>query len=412
MPRFQYQARDASGQVAAGTLTAPTLEEAGRLLRGDGKFIVRLGPAGPDTDQPRDEHTESVESAARKVRRADVIGMAQQMTVMLDTGVPISEALETIRDESANPAFRVLLADVTEHVRAGGEFSSALRKFPRVFPPIMVSLIRAGEMSGTIGRMLESAAAYLAKEQRITRQVRGALMYPAFMLAVAVGVTVFLLAFVLPRFAKIYAARNAVLPTPTRILLGASELLVHYWYLWIAAAVVLLIAAWLLARSATGRAGLDWIKIHAPLLGLLFRRMYLTRACRTFGAMIGAGVSVLDAVEIVRQATPNTHFERLWDQVDEGLRRGAQLSDPLMETRLLPRAVVQMIRSGEKSGRLAQVMAKVADFSEQEFDESVKTTTQFIEPVMIVLMGGMVGFVAVSLLLPIFNVSKVVTGNG
>jgi type IV pilus assembly protein PilC len=258
--------------------------------------------------------------------------------------------------------------------------------------------------------MLERVSKYLGKEHQTHRQVRGALMYPVFMMFMAVGVTVFLLAFVLPRFATIYASRHAALPGPTRLLLAVSNGLVNYWYVWLGLAIALLVGGIIAWRTDSGRRAIDWLKLNTPIFGHLFTQLYVTRACRVMGTMIGAGVPMLDAVGIAKQVTRNAYYEDLWDQVDKALQQGLQLSDPLFKSTLVPRSVAQMIRSGEKSGRLGQVMNRIAEYSEQEFDEAVKTTTQFIEPAMVVFMGGLIGFVAISLLLPIFTVSKVAAG--
>jgi type IV pilus assembly protein PilC len=235
-------------------------------------------------------------------------------------------------------------------------------------------------------------------------------MYPAFMVLMTLGVTIFLLAFVLPQFAGIYANRGATLPAPTKLLLGMSNTLIGNWLLFLIGTIGSFVGLIVLKRTEKGGRGFDWLKLNVPLFKHLFTQLYVTRSCRTLGAMINAGVPMLDAVAITREVTANRYFEELWDAVDDNLRQGMQLSDPLFQSDLIPRSITQMIRSGEKSGRLGQVLSKIALFTEDEFDRAVKNMTQFIEPVMIVVMGGMIGFVAISLLLPIFNAGRVVSG--
>lgn len=408
MPRYLYQARDGHGEMATGVIAASDLESAGQSLRSEGKFVIKLKQV---LDDPTDSDALSLDQHARKVTRKDVIFFAHQISVMIETGVPISQALDCIVEQAANPSFKKVLREVTDHVQAGGELSVALRRFPRCFPNVMISLVKASEISGTMGAMLERVSTYLAKEEKTRRQARGALMYPLCMIGMALAVTVFLLAFVLPKFAKIYESRQAALPAPTQLLLFLSNSLVHYWYLWIGGAGVLLVSGYIYFHSEQGRRMLDWLKLNIPILKHLFVTMYVSRATRTMGTMIASGVSMLDTIAIVRDVTNNVYYQRMWDQVDQSLRQGLQLSDPLFESPLFPRSVVQMIRSGEKSGRLGQVLNRVADYSETEFDDAVKQTTQFIEPVMMVVMGSFVGFVAISLLLPIFSVGRVVSGN-
>jgi type IV pilus assembly protein PilC len=249
----------------------------------------------------------------------------------------------------------------------------------------------------------------MGKEARIVRQVRGAMMYPMVMLTTAIGVTVFLLIFVLPRFATIYQSRGSALPLPTQILMSASEAVTGYWPLWVAGVVALVVGLIVALNTEGGKRGFDWLKLNVPVLRNMFRNLYVARASRTLGTMIGAGVSMLEAVAIVRGVTNNSYYRDLWDEVDEALQQGMQLSDPLLKSDLMPRSVTQMIRSGEHAGRLGHVLEKVAEFTELEFDESVKTTTQMIEPIMIGTMGGLVGFVAIALLLPIFSIGNVVS---
>jgi type IV pilus assembly protein PilC len=404
MGRFLYQARDGRGELATGVVNAGSVEEAGVILRGEGKYIVKLSPvnegdlaAAPVTTEQR----------SRRIKRREVIFFSHQLAVMIETGVPISDALECCHEQTPNPDFAAVLKDVTQQVRSGSEFSAALRKYPRVFPTVMVSLIRASEVSGTMGSMLDQISQYMAKEQHTLRQARGAMMYPAFMMVMAVSVTIFLLAFVLPRFAAIYQAREAVLPLPTRILLATSHGMTAYWYIWVALVAAFVATIMLGRKTTSGRRVIDWLKLHTPIIGPLFSKLYITRACRTMGTMISAGVSMLDMIAIVKHVTSNAYFEDLWDDVDERLRQGSQLSEPLFASDLIPRSISQMIYSGERSGRLGKVLMRVADFTEIEFDQNVKQTTQFIEPLMVGVMGGLIGFVAISLLLPIFSVGRV-----
>ena len=403
MARYNYQARDAQGQATSGVVAASSLEEAGQILRAEGKFIVKLIPASDKNVAMND--TKSV--VRGRIRRSEVIFFVQQMSVMLDTGVSMSDALECLVDQCDNPAFKDVLRDVTTQVQGGGEFSAALNKHPKVFPNLVTSLIRASEVSGTMSAMLDRISGYMTREQQIMRQARGALMYPMFMMLMAITVTVFLLTFVLPRFAKIYASKEAALPAPTRLLIALSNAMTGYWYLWLGGSVIAIVSIIIFSKTDSGRRCFDWLKLNAPICRMLFSRLYLTRACRTMGTMISAGISMLEMVQIVKQVTNNSYYDDLWDEVEDQLTRGAQLSDPLFESVLIPRPIAQMVYSGEKAGRLGHVMERVASFTEVEFEQAVKTTTQFIEPVMIGVMGGIIGFVAISLLLPIFSVGRV-----
>lgn len=339
-----------------------------------------------------------------------MIRTVNQLAVMLDTGVPLSEALRSIGDRTTEPKFRAVLQAVCARVEGGEPLSKALGRYPRAFPTIMIALLRASEASGTMSMMLNRIAAYLAKEQQTLKQVRGALMYPMFMFTMCVTVTVFLLTVVMPQFVEIYANRGASLPGMTRFLMSSSDFMVTYWPGWVGGSIALGVGFWFWRQTTLGRLQIDWLKLHTPVFANLFHKLYISRSCRTIGTMIETGVSLLDTVGIVKEVTSNIYFERLWDSIDQDLRRGRPISDGLFESPVIPDQIAQMVESGEKSGRLGQVFSRLADFAEDEFDIAVKTSTQFIEPVMMVVMGGIIGFVAMALLIPIFSVGKAVAG--
>ncbi len=411
MIQFTYKVRDHAGDLATGNIAAASAEEAAQMLRSEGKFIVKIEQAKRAAAAAIESKAQAVQGGiGGRVKRRDVITFAHQMAVMIDTGVPISEALECAAEQINSEAFQAVIKDVTEQVHAGGALSLALSQHPKVFPPVMVSLIQASEASGTMGKMLDRVSTYMQKEAATVKKIRGALTYPAVMLLMVIGVTVFLLTFVLPRFAGIYTSKGAALPLPTQALMTLSDTLTHFWYGWTAGLVLLIVGFMVGRRTLAGRRLLDRLKLSLPVIGPLFRKLYITRSCRTMGTMIDAGVPILDMVAIVRAVTANVYFEDLWDNVDEKLRQGSQLSDGLLGSPLIPRSVCQMIFSGEKAGRLGSIMERIAEFTEDEFDDAVKNATQFIEPAMITVMGLIIGFVAISMLLPIFNVGKVVSG--
>ncbi len=405
MGQFLYEARDGSGQLTSGSLVAASLAEASRQLRAEGKFPVRIDPASAGAAAKA-----SPAQSGGRVKRDEVIYFAHQIAVMIDTGVTLGEALETVAEQTTNPAFKSVMDDVNNRVQSGSSLSDALAAHRRVFPELMTSLIRASEASGTMSQMLERICIYLNKERETIKKVRGAMIYPMVMTLFALTVTVFLLIFVLPRFAKIYATRGAALPLPTQILLGTSSLLIDYWYIWVSLSAGLTVVGWWFFTRPVGRRFVDLMKLKLPIIGPMFNQLYLTRAMRTMGTMIAAGVPMLDMIQIARAVTHNSYYEDLWDEVDQQVQSGSQLSQPLFDSSLIPASIARMVHSGEKAGRLGTVMERVAEFTEKDFDETVARCTQFIEPAMIGFMGGLIGFVAISLLLPIFSVSSVVAG--
>lgn len=433
MAQFQYKARDGQGRLNEGTVAAPSASQAGAILRGQGMFVIAVQeavgkaakavrpastskpnkpskpaakPLGKDTDD--DEWQPSV--GRQKIRRQDVITFAHQLAVMVDTGVSISEALSCCADQSESDGFKKVLQQVADEVRGGRELSAALEMHQKVFPSVMVSLVRASEMSGTMGKMLDRISKYMAKEAVTTRKIKSALTYPAIMITAVLIITSGLLLFVLPRFASIYSNRGAALPAPTQLLMGLSDSIQNYWWAYLLVIAGLATAAVLGFTTEAGIKITDRLKLNMPIIGSLFRKLYVTRSMRTMGTMLEAGVPILDMIPIARSVTNNCHFDAFWDEVDNRLRNGSQLSAPFFSSDLIPRSVAQMVFAGEKSGRLGDVMYKVAEYTEEEFDEQVKAATSYIEPAMVVTLGAIIGFVAIALLLPIFQVSKVASG--
>ena len=404
MTRFAYVARDAAGQSLQGEVPASSESEAAKLLRAEGKFVVtlretaaRLDPAQVDLSLGR-----------RRISREDVIHFASQLSIMTDSGVPITDAISGMMEQSSPGAFRRVLSDLVGQLESGKEFSAALAGHPKAFGPMFVSLIRAAEASGTLGPMLQRCAGYLRDERDTRRRIRGAMIYPLVLLVMCIGVTIFLMTYLLPKFAAIYAGKEATLPKPTVILMAVSGWLRAWWKVWASSLLATIVVSWSYLRSSRGRPLANWLAMRLPIIGNLYYKTLLTRSLRTLGTLVDSGVSMLDSVTITRNVTRNVYFERMWDRVTERLHHGEQLSSPLHGDRLVPRFIVQMVYSGERSGKLGSVMTRVGEFLEDDLRVTVQAATKMIEPLMILVMGTIVGSIAIALLLPIFTISRVI----
>jgi type IV pilus assembly protein PilC len=402
MPRYAYQVRDGSGRSDAGMLMANDLDEASRLLRKDGKTIVTLNedygaaPAG-HSDVPKYSN----------VKRDEVIFMAGQLAVMVDTGVPLSEALDAIAEQSTL-GMKVVMTDVADAVRSGTSLSEAMDRHEKVFGKLFIAMMQASEASGTMGSMLERISQYLQQERDTIKRIKGAMTYPLCMLGFCVVVVVCLLVFVLPKFDKIYAGKGATLPLPTLILLNSSKAIVNNWPIILVVLALVITAGIYYFRSKAGQMFLDKVRINLPIVGPMFRKAYLARSLRTMATMVTTGVSILDGLNIAAKVAGNYYFAKIWLDLAERVKEGATMSDHLRTCPLVPRTVTQMLSSGEKTGKLGMVMNRVAGFCEDDLNIAVKTLTSMVEPIMIIFMGLLVGGIAISLLLPIFSISKVV----
>jgi type IV pilus assembly protein PilC len=410
MATFTYTARDSAGAAVTGTVEADSVARASQQLRADGKYPTSVEPASASASGAGGSAAGHgfPTSGGVKVSRARVVQFSQQLAVMIETGVTLSEALDCAGTQSDDPRMRRLIEDVARQVQGGTSFSAALARHPASFPRLYVSIIAAAEKSGMMAKLLVRATNYLKDEQDTVRRVKGALTYPAIMMAFAVTVTVFLLAFVLPKFAAIYSSKSAALPVPTQVLMGMSNFLVAHWMPLVAGVATAAALLWFYVQTSGGARVRDYVQLHVPLIGALFRKLYLARTLRMVGTMAGAGLNLLDCVQTAHDLCGNSYYRDLWARVADQLHTGKQLSEPLFTSPLVPRSVSQMIHSGEKSGKLAFVMEQVAGHAEAELKETIAELTRYIEPAMIVIMGGIIGGVALALLLPIFTISRVV----
>jgi type IV pilus assembly protein PilC len=368
------------------------------------------GPAAPTFGIDSSRHgvyEMPVEGASRaKVKRDHVIFFTTQLAVMVDTGVTLSEALDSIAEQTQDPTFKAVVTDLSEQVKGGVTFSAALAKYPRIFSRLLIALMRASEASGRMGTMLQRASTYLKAERETVKRIKGAMIYPICMLGFCTLVVTGLLIFVLPRFERIYAGKGAVLPAPTRALLAISHGLLSYWYLVLAVVVGSVVGLILFLRSPAGRDFMDSVRIRMPIIGGMYRKAYLARSLRTMATMVSTGVSLLETLDITAGVSGNHHFASIWQAVSRQAKEGGSLSEELAKQPLVPCTVTHMIAAGERTGQLADVMDRVAEFCEEDVKVAVKSVTTLIEPAMIIFMGVIIGGIAMALLLPVFRMSK------
>ena len=405
MKKFAYQARDSTGQSTAGTLAANDLAEAMRLLRRDGKTIVSL--AAESSAAARAEPVSTVRHG--RMRKDDVVFFAAQLAVMVETGVPLTDCLDCICDGTPPGGMKNVLTDITEKVKSGVSFSDALGKHPRAFGKLFVAMVRASEASGTMGPMLHRISEYLESDRDTRKRIRGAMTYPICMLSFCILVVTGLLLFVLPRFERIYQGKGALLPLPTRILMGSSRFLLLYWPLVLLGLAGVGAAFYAWVRTEAGQRALDKVRLSIPVLGDMTRKACLARSLRTMATMVTTGVSMLEGLSLTAEVAGNSFYRDVWMVLANRVEEGATLSQELSKHSLIPRPVTQMIAAGEQTGKLGPVMNRAAGFCENDLKIAVKTVTDIMEPAMIIVMGLVVGGIAISLLLPIFSISRLMT---
>lgn len=352
--------------------------------------------------------------SSARIHQADLILFTTQLSVMLDSGVVLSDAIDAIADQMRPCVFREVTRDLAERLKNGDSFSVALSVYPKIFSTMFISMVRASEVSGKMAEMLRVLGGYLTADAETKKQVKSAMIYPIVMLMMAVAATGSLMFFVLPRFTRIYEARGTALPKLTQILVDFSALLGSPTFLASMATLLVVVGTvfsiW--KQTLTGRKVIDWLKVHLPVFGGMYVDTILTRSMRILATMVNTGVSLLDALEVMKSSCGNYYFQCLWETADRKIRDGYQLSDALMVSSsngLIASGILQMLRAGEKSGQLGKVCDKISVFLEKKLQNSIRTATSLIEPLMIIIMGGIIGTLAIALLLPVFRISSVIS---
>ncbi len=406
MPHYQFEVRQPGGQVSSGTMAAGSIGEASEMLRRQGAAILALRPAHGAVGKKKSSLLTLQIGGNPKLR--DVLDFTSQLAVMIKAGISLRAAIEAIAEQTKNEKFKEILNSVRRDVESGKPLSDALAKYPKVFSTLYLNMVRASELSGSFGSMLDRIGAYLTQQMETRSMVRGAMIYPCIIAFMAISTTIFLLTYVLPKFVAIFEGKEAALPGPTKFLLAISSFMVNYWWLIL---LVLGASIWgflLAIRTPNGRRIWDGFKLRVPIIRRMLRALYISRSLHTMGVLVNAGVPVLDVIAITGQISGNVHYRSMWMQVYTSVKQGKKISAPLLKSSLMPRSVVQMIASGEESGRLGEVLDDVSEYFTKELRAVIKNVTAMIEPAMIVMMGLIVGFIAMSIVLPIFKLSSLV----
>jgi len=342
--------------------------------------------------------------------RKDILHFTSQLAVMIRAGISLQDALEGIGSQQDNLKFKAVIRDLKMRIEEGNSFSQSLAEHPQVFSNLYINMVAAAEASGSLSDMLQKLAEYLDEEAETRSQVKSAMVYPVIIAVMAVSVTIFLLCFVLPRFTAIFRGKEHLLPMPTTILMATSAFLRNWWYVIVPSIGAAMWGFYFFINTTVGRLWWDKTKLVLPLIRTLCRSLYITRGLHTMGVLTRAGVPILNTLSITAHISGNILYKEMWLYVYEEVRQGKKVASALAHSKLMPSSVVQMIRSGEDSGNMADVLRDISAFYARELKAVIKAVTSMIEPIMIVCMGCLVGFIAMSVILPIFKMSSLVSG--
>ena len=399
---FKYQAVDAGGATVVDTVNAGSSHEAAELLRERGLFVTRIDEVGDD----RQEAAVGGRSRAGG-RLRDVVFFTQQMSMLIRAGARTMEALQAVEEQTQRPTWRATVHAIRADVEEGRPLSEAVSRFPGQFNGIYVSMIAAGEASGDMGLAFERLVILTRQQQEIKNRVIGAMTYPAVLMLLCVGVVVAMLTFVLPRFADMFEALDADLPATTALLISASDALFVYWPYVLGTVAAIIAGVVLFARSASGRQAFSRFSVRVPLFGGLVRSVILARICRVWGQLLDSKVGLLEAVRLTKQSTKSLDFQQLLEDIDEAITEGNSIGPPLRSSWLLPKTFAAAIVTGEDSGRMSDSLLFVASCLEDDNTQALASLTRMIEPIMITVMGVVVGGAAISLVLPMFDMATV-----
>lgn len=397
MTRFRYEATGEDGSTLTGVVRSDTIGGARTLLLSKGIEAEEL------------EERKSVlqfEITKERVHRAELMHFSRQLAAFLRAGIPILEGIEVLREGAANKTLRRVLAEVGESLRSGETFLGAIGAHPEVFPDFYRGMVGAAELTGRLDAVLDQLAHYIERDLEARRKIRSALAYPAVILVMSVVTVAVLTVFVLPRFKSFFASLDAELPLPTRMLLAATKFFTDWWFALLGLGVVAVLVAVLVHRSERGRAWVDAVLLKLPVVGEIVRFAVIERFCRVLSSMVQAGVPLPDAMVVASDSVNNAVYKEALDDARDRMIRGEGIARPIAATDLFPIAAVQMFRVGEETGSLDEQLETAAGFFGLELDYKIKKVTTLFEPAVIVVMGVIVGFVAVALVSAMYGIFR------
>ncbi len=393
---FEYSARTRSGETRAGTIKAKNREEAINLLRQQGLILTSL----------REKKATGVFGLGGSVKDKDLAVFTKQFSVMIDAGLPLVQCLDILASQQENKFFANVLEQVRNDVEQGSTLADAMKKHPKVFDDLYTNLIAAGEAGGILDVIMQRLSIYIEKAYKLKASFKSAMTYPVTVITIAVLIVALILWKVIPAFASMFAGLGAELPLPTRVVISMSHFVVNFGGWIILFFILLFMGIRKFYQTETGRRLIDGLVLKLPIMGIIFKKIAVARFSRTLATLVSSGVSILEGLMITAKTAGNKIIEDAVMEARLQVEQGKTIAEPLKNTKVFPPMVVQMISVGEQTGALDTMLSKIADFYEDEVDQAVAQLMSLLEPVMIVVLGGLVGGIVVSMYLPIFSLIK------
>jgi type IV pilus assembly protein PilC len=402
MPVFTFSGKNASGEKVSGERTAPNKQVLTNQLRRERITPAAVREKGKEFALPTFGST--------KVKTKDIAIFFRQFSVMIDAGLPLVQCLEILAANQENPSFQKTLTGVRTTVEGGATLANAMKQFPKVFDDLSTNMIEAGETGGILDIILQRLALYVEKAVKLRAAVKSALIYPVSVVSLAFLIVGALLKWVVPIFSNLFTGLGVALPLPTRITMGLSAFVGHFWWFCIVGIVGLIFGIRQVRKDPKGRYALDYLLLKTPVIGLLLRKIAVARFTRTLGTLITSGVPILEGLSITAKTSGNAVLEEALMKVRKAIEEGRTIVDPLRESGVFPNMVVQMIGVGEATGAMDAMLQKIADFYEEEVDSATKDMLAMLEPIIIGLLGIMIGGIVISLYMPLFSMIAKLAG--
>ena len=400
MPVFEYTARNAAtGQIMKGTLDVPTRDDVLKHIKQQKMIVVNV------REQPKQL---SLSFGKKGIRTRDIVIFTRQFATMINSGLPLVQSLDILARQTENPSLAEVTKQVVFDVESGHTLADAFSKHPKAFTELYVNMVAAGEAGGILDTILLRLATFLEKSDALIRKVKGAMVYPGVIMSVAGIAVAVLLIFVIPTFQKMFASVGMELPLPTRIVIAMSDFLISYWWALILIIVGIVYAIRSYYKTPNGQKHIDQMMLNAPVLGDLLRKSAVSRFTRTLGTLISSGVSILDGLEITAKTAGNRVIHDAVMESRNSIAGGETIAGPLEKSKVFPPMVISMIAVGEQTGGLDEMLSKIADFYDEEVDVAVSALLSLMEPMMIVILGVIVGGMVVAMYLPIFDMMNAV----
>jgi type II secretory pathway component PulF len=351
--------------------------------------------------------TQFFTQSIRPVKSSELLFFTTQLALMLEIETPLNLSLKALRDQTGNRVFKEVLTGMLQDIEEGRQLSQAMKKHPKVFGSVYISMVAAGESGGFLKNILDRIAEILENRQSLMTQLRSALTYPVILCVVSILVIVFIMVAVLPKFTVFFMRKIELLPMTTRILMKTSAFLQSYWWLLILSGLVLITGLVLFLRSRRGQNAIDWLLVNLPLIGGLANKIYISQFLRILGHLMESQVPLIEALDVTRGIVRNRYFRRLIDRIKIHVREGGKFSQPFADYPHAPESVKQMISTGEEAGNLSKVMLRLADFFDTEVEKDLKNLSAMIEPMALIVMGVVIGLIVSSVILPLFKLAHV-----